>query len=112
MTTTALELANATRYGLAAGVWNLNDLSRAHRFVRALRVGSVWVNTYRKIHWAMPFGGVKDSGFGRGLRMEERPGEHPAQDAGSICREWHPVRGFSQERVNAPIPRSSPSMTT
>jgi aldehyde dehydrogenase (NAD+) len=60
----ALELANATRYGLAAGVWT-KDLSRAHRFVRALRVGSVWVNTYRKIHWAMPFGGVKDSGFGR-----------------------------------------------
>jgi (Z)-2-((N-methylformamido)methylene)-5-hydroxybutyrolactone dehydrogenase len=60
----ALELANATRYGLAAGVWT-KDLSRAHRFVRSLRVGSVWVNTYRKIHWAMPFGGVKDSGFGR-----------------------------------------------
>jgi (Z)-2-((N-methylformamido)methylene)-5-hydroxybutyrolactone dehydrogenase len=60
----ALELANATRYGLAAGVWT-TDLSRAHRFVRALRVGSVWVNTYRKIHWAVPFGGVKDSGFGR-----------------------------------------------
>ena len=60
----ALELANATRYGLAAGVWT-RDLARAHRFVRSLRVGSVWVNTYRKIHWAMPFGGVKDSGFGR-----------------------------------------------
>jgi acyl-CoA reductase-like NAD-dependent aldehyde dehydrogenase len=60
----ALELANATRYGLAAGVWT-TDLSRAHRFVRALRVGSVWVNTYRKIHWAVPFGGMKDSGFGR-----------------------------------------------
>jgi aldehyde dehydrogenase (NAD+) len=60
----ALELANATCYGLAAGVWT-TDLSRAHRFVRALRVGSVWVNTYRKIHWAVPFGGVKDSGFGR-----------------------------------------------
>jgi acyl-CoA reductase-like NAD-dependent aldehyde dehydrogenase len=60
----ALHLANATSYGLAAGVWT-KDLSRAHRFVRELRVGSVWVNTYRKIHWAMPFGGVKDSGFGR-----------------------------------------------
>jgi aldehyde dehydrogenase (NAD+) len=60
----ALALANDTRYGLAAGVWT-SDLSRAHRFVRALDTGVVWVNSYRKIHWAAPFGGVKDSGFGR-----------------------------------------------
>lgn len=60
----ALALANASRYGLAAGVWT-RDLARAHRFVRDLDVGSVWVNTYRKVHWAAPFGGVKDSGFGR-----------------------------------------------
>jgi len=60
----ALELANATRYGLAAGVWT-RDLARAHRFIRDLHVGSVWVNTYRKIHWALPFGGTKASGYGR-----------------------------------------------
>ena len=60
----ALELANGTPYGLAAGVWT-RDLSRAHRFVRDLEAGSVWVNTYRKVHWAVPFGGVKDSGYGR-----------------------------------------------
>jgi aldehyde dehydrogenase (NAD+) len=60
----ALELANSTRYGLAAGVWT-RDLNRAHRFVRDLEAGAVWVNTYRKIHWAMPFGGVKESGYGR-----------------------------------------------
>ena len=59
-----LELANGTRYGLAAGVWT-RDLDRAHRFVRDLEVGAVWVNTYRKVHWAVPFGGVKDSGYGR-----------------------------------------------
>jgi aldehyde dehydrogenase (NAD+) len=60
----ALELANATRYGLAAGVWT-RDLNRAHRLVRDLEAGAVWVNTYRKVHWAVPFGGVKESGYGR-----------------------------------------------
>ena len=60
----ALALANGTRYGLAAGVWT-RDLARAHRFVRDLEAGAVWVNTYRKVHWAIPFGGVKDSGYGR-----------------------------------------------
>jgi acyl-CoA reductase-like NAD-dependent aldehyde dehydrogenase len=60
----ALELANGTRYGLAAGVWT-RDLNRAHRFVRDLQAGAVWVNTYRKVHWAVPFGGVKESGYGR-----------------------------------------------
>jgi aldehyde dehydrogenase (NAD+) len=65
----ALALANGTRYGLAAGVWT-QRLDRAHRFVRDLQVGAVWVNTYRKIHWAMPFGGVKDSGYGRDSGME------------------------------------------
>jgi (Z)-2-((N-methylformamido)methylene)-5-hydroxybutyrolactone dehydrogenase len=62
----ALALANDTSYGLAAGVWT-SDLKRAHRMVRDLRAGSVWVNAYRRIHWALPFGGVKDSGYGREL---------------------------------------------
>ena len=60
----AIPLQNGTRYGLAAGVWT-RDLNRAHRFVRDLESGAVWVNTYRKIHWAVPFGGVKESGYGR-----------------------------------------------
>ena len=60
----ALALANGTPYGLAAGVWT-QDLGRAHRFVRDLEAGAVWVNTYRKVHWAVPFGGVKESGYGR-----------------------------------------------
>ena len=65
----ALALANGTRYGLAAGVWT-RRLDRAHRFVRDLEVGAVWVNSYRKVHWAVPFGGVKDSGYGRDSGME------------------------------------------
>jgi (Z)-2-((N-methylformamido)methylene)-5-hydroxybutyrolactone dehydrogenase len=65
----ALALANDSDYGLAAGVWT-SELKRAHRMVRDLRAGSVWVNTYRRIHWALPFGGVKDSGYGRDSGIE------------------------------------------
>ncbi len=60
----AVALANASTYGLAAGVWT-TDLRRAHRMVRDLDAGSVWVNAYRRIHWALPFGGFGDSGFGK-----------------------------------------------
>jgi acyl-CoA reductase-like NAD-dependent aldehyde dehydrogenase len=60
----AIRLGNATRYGLAAGVWTEN-LSRALRMTRALRAGQVWVNTYRALAVQTPFGGFKESGFGR-----------------------------------------------
>jgi acyl-CoA reductase-like NAD-dependent aldehyde dehydrogenase len=60
----AVALANDTDYGLAAGVWT-TDLARAHLMVRDLDAGSVWVNAYRRIHWALPFGGFGDSGYGK-----------------------------------------------
>jgi 4-(gamma-glutamylamino)butanal dehydrogenase len=60
----AVALANATRYGLAAAVWT-DDVNRAHRMSRALRVGVVWVNCYEEGDLTVPFGGVKESGFGR-----------------------------------------------
>lgn len=60
----AVALANDTAFGLAAGVWTSN-LKRAHRMVRDLQAGSVWVNAYRRIHWALPFGGFGDSGYGK-----------------------------------------------
>jgi aldehyde dehydrogenase (NAD+) len=60
----AVEIANASRYGLAAGIWTA-DVRRAFRVTRALRVGTVWINAYRTVNYAMPFGGVKSSGFGR-----------------------------------------------
>jgi aldehyde dehydrogenase (NAD+) len=60
----AVEIANATRYGLASGVWT-RDLARALRVSKAIQAGTVWVNTYRAIACQSPFGGTKQSGFGR-----------------------------------------------
>jgi acyl-CoA reductase-like NAD-dependent aldehyde dehydrogenase len=60
----AVALANATRFGLAAGVWT-RDVKRAHRVARRLQAGTVWINTYRAITFNSPFGGYKESGFGR-----------------------------------------------
>jgi len=60
----ALQIANDTPFGLAAGVWT-RDFRRAHRLARELEAGTVWVNTYRSLHPATPFGGIKDSGHGR-----------------------------------------------
>ena len=60
----AVALANDTKYGLASGVFT-RDLGRAHRMIRRIRAGVVWVNTYRAISPQMPFGGYGMSGYGR-----------------------------------------------
>lgn len=60
----AIALANGTRYGLAAGLYT-RDLGRAHRVARRLRAGTVWVNTWGVLDCTMPFGGVRQSGYGR-----------------------------------------------
>lgn len=60
----AIAMANDSDYGLAAGLWTA-DLSRTLRMTRELCAGQIWVNTYRSLAVQAPFGGFKDSGFGR-----------------------------------------------
>jgi acyl-CoA reductase-like NAD-dependent aldehyde dehydrogenase len=60
----AIRIANDTVYGLAAGIWT-DDVNRAHRTARAIRAGVVWVNCFDRGEMSSPFGGFKQSGFGR-----------------------------------------------
>jgi aldehyde dehydrogenase (NAD+) len=62
----AIARANDSSYGLAAAVWT-KDIKKAHRVARKLQAGTVWINTYNVYDTAAPFGGYKQSGFGREL---------------------------------------------
>ncbi len=64
-----MAMANNTHYGLAAGVWTSN-VSLAHKYARAVNAGTVWVNCYNVFDASMPFGGYKQSGWGREMGEE------------------------------------------
>ena len=65
----AVRLANESDFGLAAGVFT-SDMSKAWRIASAIRAGTVWINTWNTVDAAVPFGGYKQSGWGRELGVE------------------------------------------
>ena len=62
----AVRVANGTRYGLAAAIWT-RDVARAHALARRIESGVVWINCFNEFDDAVPFGGFKESGWGRDL---------------------------------------------
>jgi aldehyde dehydrogenase (NAD+) len=76
----AVELANGTEYGLGGGLWT-RDLARAHRVARAMRSGMVWINSYKRVNPGSPFGGFRNSGYGREMGYEAM---HEYTDAKSV----------------------------
>jgi aldehyde dehydrogenase (NAD+) len=64
----AIDRANQSSYGLAAAVWT-KDIKKAHYVARKLQAGTVWINTYNVYDTAAPFGGYKQSGFGREMSV-------------------------------------------
>lgn len=65
----AIRLANESDLGLAAGIWTTN-IQRGLKFVNEVQAGTVWVNSFRRTHWAVPFGGFKNSGYGKDFGVE------------------------------------------
>ncbi len=77
----AVEIANSTIYGLVSAVWT-RDLQLAHRVAGEIKAGSVWINTYNGFDTASPFGGYKQSGFGRDL------GAHALEQYTNVKSVW------------------------
>lgn len=77
----AVRMANDSVYGLAAAVWT-RDIRLAHRVAGELRAGSVWINTYNSFDSGSPFGGYKQSGFGRDL------GAHAIEQYTNVKSVW------------------------
>ncbi len=65
----ALKIANASTYGLGGGLWTQN-LVRAHKMAQAMETGMAWINCYKRFHPGSPFGGIKDSGYGREMGFD------------------------------------------
>ena len=81
----AIELANDSMYGLAAAVWT-SDVKKAHYVASRLKAGTVWINTYNLYDPASPFGGYKESGYGRDL------GRHALEGYTQVKSVWVNLR--------------------
>lgn len=91
----AVGRANATTFGLAGAVWT-NDVSRAHRIAAGVQAGTFWINSYKTINVAVPFGGFGDSGYGRSS------GPGVLEEYSQTKAVWVPV-----QPVGAPFPSLS-----
>ncbi|HEV7890244.1 MAG TPA: betaine-aldehyde dehydrogenase [Pyrinomonadaceae bacterium] len=78
--------ANEISYGLSAGIWT-QDITRAHRFAKAIRAGVIWINTYNMFNAASPFGGYKQSGYGREM------GKHALEMYTNVKSVWVDLSG-------------------
>jgi betaine-aldehyde dehydrogenase len=78
--------ANEVVYGLSAGIWT-KDVTRAHRFAKAIKAGTVWINTYNMFNAASPFGGYKQSGYGREM------GKHALEMYTQVKSVWIDLSG-------------------
>jgi acyl-CoA reductase-like NAD-dependent aldehyde dehydrogenase len=81
-----LKQANDTIYGLSAGIWT-RDIVRAHRFARGIKAGVIWINTFNMFNAASPFGGYKQSGYGREM------GKHALQLYTQVKSVWVDLSG-------------------
>jgi aldehyde dehydrogenase (NAD+) len=89
----AVRIANDTPFGLAAGVWT-SDVARAHRMIRRLRAGTVWINDYRKVNYVTPFGGFGESGIGR------ENGVHAVDEYTEVKTAWINTGGTIKDPFN------------
>jgi acyl-CoA reductase-like NAD-dependent aldehyde dehydrogenase len=78
--------ANEVIYGLSAGIWT-RDITRAHRFAREVKAGVVWINTFNMMNAASPFGGYKQSGYGREM------GKHALEMYTQVKSVWVDLSG-------------------
>jgi len=81
-----IKQANDTIYGLSAGIWT-RDITRAHRFAKEIKAGVVWINTFNMFNAASPFGGFKQSGYGREM------GKHALEMYTHIKSVWVDLSG-------------------
>ncbi|MET0647751.1 MAG: aldehyde dehydrogenase family protein [Pyrinomonadaceae bacterium] len=81
-----IKQANEIVYGLSAGIWT-KDITRAHRFAKAVKAGTVWINTYNMFNAASPFGGYKQSGYGREM------GKHALEMYTQVKSVWVDLSG-------------------
>ena len=81
-----IKQANEIVYGLSAGIWT-QDITRAHRFAKAVKAGTVWINTFNMFNAASPFGGYKQSGYGREM------GKHALEMYTQVKSVWVDLSG-------------------